>query len=97
MSKKSNTIWFMLAATVVNILLMLILFLVCFILISRFVSPESSLIPLWLGLTFLVSIGGSFFVYSKLIKWMNKKFDLEHNLTPLFGRGGRRKPPRHGE
>jgi len=86
MSKKSNTLWFMLAATVLNILLMMVLFIVCFVLITRFADPNSSLIPMWLGLTFVVSIGGSFFVYSKIIKWMNKKFNLEQNLSPLWGR-----------
>jgi uncharacterized membrane protein YdbT with pleckstrin-like domain len=86
MSKKTNTIWFMLVATVLNILLMMILFVICFILITRFVNPDSSLVPLWLGLTFLVSIGGSFWVYSRLIKWMNTKYNLEENLSPLFSR-----------
>ena len=85
MSKKSNTLWFMLAATVLNILLMMVLFIICFILITRFVDPNSSLIPLWLGLTFLVSIGGSFFLYSRIIKWMNTKYHLEEKLGPIFG------------
>lgn len=95
MSKKSNTIWFMLVATILNILLMLILFLVCFILITRFVDPNSALVPLWLGLSFLVSIGGSFWLYSVIIKWMTKRFDLEEKLAPLFTR--KRKKPRREE
>ncbi len=95
MSKKSNTLWFMLAATVLNIVLMMILFIVCFILITRFVDPDSSLIPMWLGLTFVVSIGGSFFVYSRLIKWMNAKYNLEQNLSPLWG--GRKSNKRRQE
>ncbi|MGE4583974.1 MAG: leader peptide processing enzyme [Sphaerochaeta sp.] len=95
MSKKTNTLWFMLAATVVNILLMMILFIICFVLITRFVDPNSSLIPLWLGLTFLVSIGGSFFVYSRIIKWMNAKYKLEDKLDPLFN--PKRRPPRRKE
>lgn len=85
----------MVAATIANILLMLILFIICFVLITRFVDPNSSLIPLWLALTFLVSIGGSFWLYSKLINWMNTKYDLEHKLSPLFG--SRRRPPRSKE
>jgi uncharacterized membrane protein YdbT with pleckstrin-like domain len=85
----------MLAATVVNILLMMILFIICFVLITRFVDPNSSLIPLWLGLTFLVSIGGSFFVYSRIIKWMNAKYKLEDKLDPLFN--PKRRPPRRKE
>jgi len=86
MSKKSNTIWFMLAATVLNILIMLILFVLCFILITRFADPSSSLVPLWLGLSFLVSIGGSFYLYSVIVKWMGKKFNLEDKLAPLINK-----------
>ncbi len=95
MSKKSNTVWFMLGATVLNILLMLILFFGCFILIARFVDPQSSLVPLWLGLSFLVSIGGSFWLYSLVIKWMSRRFELEEKLAPLFSR--KRKHPRREE
>ncbi|MDT4762627.1 leader peptide processing enzyme [Sphaerochaeta sp. PS] len=95
MSKKTNTLWFMVAATVLNIVLMLVLFLACFILITRFVDPASSLVPLWLGLSFLVSIGGSFWLYSVLIKWMAKRFNLEENLAPLFNK--RKKKPRREE
>ncbi|MGE4452893.1 MAG: leader peptide processing enzyme [Sphaerochaeta sp.] len=94
MSKKMNTVWFMLGATVLNIVLMMVLFIICFVLITRFVDPNSSLIPLWLGLTFLVSIGGSFWVYSRIIKWMNNKYNLEENLSPLFNR---KKKPRRRE
>ena len=46
MSKRTNTILFMLAATVVNILLMMIIFVICFILLTRFVDPESSLVQI---------------------------------------------------
>lgn len=84
MSKRTNTVLFMLAATVANILLMMIIFIICFILLTRFADPESSLVPLYLGLTFLVSIGGSFFLYSRIIKFLNTKFDLESKLGPLF-------------
>lgn len=84
MSKRTNTLLFMLGATVVNILLMMIIFMICFILLTRFVDPESSLVPLYLGLTFLISIGGSFFLYSRIIKFLNAKFDLENKLGPIF-------------
>jgi uncharacterized membrane protein len=36
-----NTVWFMLAATVLNIVLMMVLFIICFVLITRFVDPNS--------------------------------------------------------
>jgi hypothetical protein len=86
MSKKTNTVWFMVLATILNLVLMLVLFMVCFILISKYVNPESNLIALWLSLAFIVSIGGSFLLYSFIVKKLSKKFDLEHNLAPLFNR-----------
>jgi membrane protein implicated in regulation of membrane protease activity len=93
MSKKSNTVWFMIGATILNVAIMLVLFVICFLLITRFVDPSSSLVPLWLGLSFLVSIGGSFYLYSLVIKWMNKKFRLEDKMAPLMTR--HKKPNRH--
>ncbi|MCK9548548.1 MAG: leader peptide processing enzyme [Sphaerochaeta sp.] len=90
MSKRTNTLLFMLAATVANILLMMIIFIICFVLLTRFVDPESSLVPLYLGLTFLVSIGGSFFLYSRIVKWLNVRFNLEEKLGPLFSKKRRK-------
>lgn len=84
MSKKTNTAVFILIATVLNIVLMLALFLLSFVLIARFVNPESSLLPLWLGLAFIVSIGGSFFVYSMIVKLISKRFNMEEHLAPLW-------------
>jgi hypothetical protein len=63
MNKKANTAIFIVVATLLNILLMLALFVLSFALIARFVDPESPLVPLWLGLAFIVSIGGSFLLY----------------------------------
>ncbi|MDD3998033.1 MAG: leader peptide processing enzyme [Sphaerochaetaceae bacterium] len=91
MNKKVNTAIFILVASIVNIIVMIVLFLLCLVLISRFVNPESSLMPMWFILMFLVSIGGSFLVYSLLIKWITKKYDLEKYLHPIFT--PRRKKP----
>lgn len=94
MSKKTNTVVFMVLATVLNILLMLILFLVGFLLLNKFVDPSSSSSALWLGVVFLVSIGGSFAIYSVVVKWLSKKFNLEDKLAPLFNhRPPKRKNP----
>jgi len=95
MSKKSNTVWFMVLATILNLLLMLVLFLICFVLIAKFVDPNSNLVPLWLSLAFIVSIGGSFWLYSVIVKALSRKFDLESKMAPLFNR--RPKKPRNEE
>lgn len=86
MSKRTNTILFMLGATVVNIVLMLVILLGCLALIARFVDLESPLVFLYVILTFLVAIGGSFWAYARIIKWANNKYDLESRLGPIFTR-----------
>lgn len=95
MNKKVNTVLFILGATIVNIVVMAILFLICLVLIARFVNPESPLMPLWLGIMFLVSIGGSFFLYTIVMKRVTAKFNMEKYLDPIFTRKGR-KGPRKG-
>ncbi|MHC1691540.1 MAG: leader peptide processing enzyme [Sphaerochaetaceae bacterium] len=90
MNKKLNTALFLIGATLLNVLIMIVLFLVCLFLLNAFVDPESSMASLWIGLMFLVSIGGSFFIYTLIMKVITKKFDLEHVLHPLFkSRSGR--------
>lgn len=84
MNKKANTAIFIVIATILNIVLMLALFLLSFALIARFVDPESSMLPLWLGLAFIVSIGGSFLLYSMVVKMISKKFNMEEHLAPLW-------------
>ena len=94
MNKKINTVLFVLAATAVNMLVMAILFVICMILIARFVDPDSPLLPLWFGLMFLVSIGGSFYLYTVAMKKITVKFNLEQHLDPIFWK--RRKDRRNG-
>lgn len=94
MNKKLNTTLFIIGATLANIVVMLLLFLLSLFLIAKFVDPESSLMPLWIGLMFLFSIGGSFFIYTVAMKKITVKFDLENRLDPIFHKrrpGGPRK------
>ena len=41
-------------------------------------------------LLIVASLFGSFFVYSRLARWVIIRFDLESKLDPLFGKGRRR-------
>lgn len=96
MSKKTNSIVFMLLATLLNLVLLVIFFFIGLLLVSLYASayPESGLTPVLMILVFLLAIGGSFVIYSKLIKWANKKFALEDKLDPLFT--PKRHRPREG-
>ncbi len=86
MNKKLNTFLFILGATLVNLIIMIALFLISLAIMVNFVDPESSLVPLFIGLIFIVSIGGSFLLYTLIIKKVIVKFNLEQYLSPIFAK-----------
>lgn len=76
----------MLGGTVLNIVLLLGLFILFLFLGNKVLTPEtSSNIKM---LVFLLIIGfsvvGSFFLYSRIIKLITKKWNLEEYMHPLF-------------
>ena len=81
-----NTIIFMILGTVLNLVLMIVLFAICFILIAKFVPAESPVAPIAALFGFIVSIGGSFFLYSAIVKKLSARFHLESKMAPLFKR-----------
>ena len=96
MSKKTNTLLFLLAGTVFNVLITILFFLVLMAIYIRFIYPmlpEDS--AAWaLPVIFVLSIAASFFVYRQAVKIVSKKIDMEKNFDPIFGR---RPPPRKPE
>jgi hypothetical protein len=92
MSKKINTLLFILGATLFNILVTIFCFFVLFFLYTRFLSP---LLPeevfTWGFLfIFIGAIVLSFVIYQTLLKRLLKKVPVEKYFDPIFGR---RKPP----
>ena len=88
MSKKTNTLLFMLGATVFNILVTILSFLLLLVIYSKFFFsrvPESVL-PWALPLIFTASIIISFLAYRMMMKIIMKKVDLEKYLDPIFRR-----------
>ena len=88
MSKKTNSLIFMLLATLLNLLLLIVFFFVGMLLVGLYANynPDSGIIPMLFVVVFLVAIVGSFLIYSKIIKVVNKKFSLEDKLDPIFGK-----------
>ncbi|MBL7005602.1 MAG: leader peptide processing enzyme [Spirochaetia bacterium] len=95
MNKKVNTALFMLGATLINIVLMLVLLVLLILLIGvLFPEPSSSLAQILLIAAFLLSLAGSFGLYTLLVKFFSKKIDMEKYFHPIFkprnrGGGGR--------
>jgi len=92
-NKKVNTVLFILGATVINILT-LFFFLILGLFLMGVLLPESSRESagqFFFILVFLISIGGSFFIYNRLIKLLSKKIDMDKYFHPVFRpRGGNR-------
>ncbi len=88
MNKKVNTILFMLAGTVLNIVTMLGLFLILLFAANLVLTPEtdSTIKMVVFLLVITLSVLGSFFLYSRLVKWINEKWDLDRYMHPLFGK-----------
>ena len=92
MSKQSNTAIFIIVATIVNILIMLAIFVIFFVVASLIFDLNGNIGVVILGLSFVAAIGGSIFIYSKLVNWAVVKFNLEEKLIPIFSkRKGRKK------
>ena len=86
--RKINTFLFMLAGTVFNLAVMLAFFLALIFLANFFLTPESSQI-IKMAVFFMVivfSVLGTFFLYSRILRWINGKWDLDRYLHPLFGK-----------
>lgn len=86
MNKKANSLVFMLVATLVNIILLALFFTIGLLVLNFIASrfPNSSLVPALILIVFIGAIVLSFLVYSRLVKWATKKFDLEEKMDPLF-------------
>jgi len=88
MSKRRNTILFIIGGTVFNIVVTILCFALFLLLYSRFLFPhlpEGSTVWM-LPVNFLVSITASFLVYRQAIKLLAKKVDMEKHFAPIFTR-----------
>ncbi|MDC7242303.1 MAG: leader peptide processing enzyme [Spirochaetales bacterium] len=86
MNKKLNTVLFMIGGTILNIVLMVLIFVIGLFLGNQILTPESD--ANLKTVVFLAIIGisvvGSFFLYSKIIKFITNKWNLEDYMHPFF-------------
>lgn len=92
MNKKLNTVIFVIAGTLVNIILA-IAFVVILVVLAGFakdlIGPAKSVI-----LPFIVFLGIfiAMMLYQRLAMWVIKRFNLEDKLDPLFVSKHRKHP-----
>jgi membrane protein implicated in regulation of membrane protease activity len=92
MNKKANTILFILGATVFNILITVLSFVLLLMLYARFIVqllPEQA--RAWsFPLIFIAAMAVAFLVYRQLLRILLKKVDVEKYFDPIFGNRRRR-------
>lgn len=88
MNKRLNSILFILGATIVNIVAMILIFFVCMVLFARFFAPHLSpgVNQIILLVLFVGSVVLTYFLYHRLMKWLSNKYPLEEYFGPLFGK-----------
>ena len=88
MNKRLNTFLFIIAATVVNLILMGILAVGGFFLLS--ILPLRSASPgiknLMMIIIFFGAIVGSFFIYHRIVRIISKRVDMDKYFHPIFRR-----------
>lgn len=86
MTKKGNTILFIVVGTLVNVILTLTI-AACLMLFSLmlFKNNESAFMIAF-GVSLMGSMFLSMFLYQKLAMWVIEKFNLSSKLDPLFVR-----------
>ncbi|MDR1469026.1 MAG: leader peptide processing enzyme [Spirochaetaceae bacterium] len=82
MNKKVNTLLFVLGATVVNILITILVFILLFVVCVRLLPPDVSTGAL--PFVFIAALAASFFIYNKLLKIVTKKVDMDKYFDPIF-------------
>ncbi|MDR1287154.1 MAG: leader peptide processing enzyme [Treponema sp.] len=92
MNKKANTLVFILGATVFNILVTVMCFVLLFVLYARFLAsllPENA--AAWgFPVIFIAAIALSFIIYRVILKQLLRRVDVEKYFDPIFGK---RRPP----
>ena len=86
MSKKTNTLLFILGGTIFNVLITVITFLVFLLIYSKFLYGHlnESILAWVLPVLFIAAIVVSFLVYRLAIKIIMKKVNMEKHFDPIF-------------
>jgi undecaprenyl pyrophosphate phosphatase UppP len=85
MNKKVNYALFLIAATIVNIVIMILLFVIPTVILAVILEDKmQSVWPFLIIILPVVAIGGGYFIYSKLFKLFREKVDMNKYFEPLF-------------
>ncbi len=86
MNKKVNTALFILGASALNIVLMIVIFVLILAILGRFLPEDTSATvgQFILLFTFLGSVAATYGLYSLVIKFISNKYDMDKYFHPIF-------------
>jgi len=88
MNKKLNTVLFLIGATVLNLLILASLAVLLGLLFGFLYRDleDVSVALSWLAVLVILfgSIGGTFVLYSRIIKWIVRRWSLDDHIEPIF-------------
>ncbi len=86
MNKRTNTLVFIVVATIFNIIITVASFLALLVVYGRLIAPRiPAHIAAWgLPVIFIGAIVLAFFVYRHVLKIVMRHIDVEKNFDPLF-------------
>ncbi len=86
MNKKANTLLFVLGATIANVIVMMVIFLVLFVLFGRFVAPHLSpqMNQIIMLVLFIAAIVLTYVIYHRAVKYLTTKIDMDKYFDPIF-------------
>lgn len=88
MNKKVNTVLFIIAATIFNVVVMVIIMTLGLALLSMLVGENMNpgMAQFLFLMLFVLSIAGAFGVYHLAIGLLSKRIDMEKHFHPIFRR-----------
>ncbi len=86
MSKKSNTVMFLIAATIFNIFLTFTTLLGLIVFYGKLIAPKlpENATTISLPIMFIVALVLSFVIYRLILKLVMSKIDIDKYFEPLF-------------
>ncbi|GAB4221736.1 MAG: hypothetical protein Kow009_12860 [Spirochaetales bacterium] len=89
MNKKLNTALFVLGATLMNMVMMILLFLAGFLLYGALLAPRlpPAVNSIALLVLFVGSIIGTYLLYHRIMQYLSKRISWDKYSSPFFGKG----------
>lgn len=85
-NKKLHTLLFLAVATLFNVVVIFIVFVVGFVLLGQLVLPvvSATIGQILLIVLFCASLVVGYVVYSRMLKWVVNRYDTSKFMEPLF-------------